>query len=356
MVARIVNLLIQLAVGLVGAGGAYWIGLPMPFLLGSLGVTAVLAMLRRSQASQKSEFVDALRKAFIAIIGVMIGQNFSPELASLLGNIWVSLGAVALFVVLAHGAGYAVYRKLGGYDRPTAIFASVPGGLVEAISFGEQAGGNVGIVTVQHFARVILVIVIVPLLFFIWSGETVGSAAGAVLSGQSSSIMDVALTVATAFSGAFLGHKLRFPAPSLIGPLVLSAALQITGVLPVHAPGWLLNMSQLVIGVGLGVAFHDISRKQLVKSLGLGAVTMVIYLSLGLALALIVAKVTPIERDALFISFAPGGVTEMSLIALSLGIGPVIVAAHHVFRISVTVVVMTFLSKRLSKKRSDNGP
>lgn len=348
MIRKIIRILIQLLLGLAGASAAYWVGLPMPFLLGSLCVTALVVMARSSEQQTKNTFPQPLRRVFTAIIGVMIGQHFSPELAGLLGSIWVSLLAVAVFVVLAHAAGYFVYRKIGGYDRPTALFAAVPGGLVEAITFAEQAGGNVSIVTVQHFARVILVIVTVPLLFLLWTGESVGSAAGQALSGARYSGLDVGLTVAIAVLGMVLGHKLRFPAPALIGPLVLSALLQVTGVLPINAPSWLLSLAQLVIGVGLGATFQDVSRAQLAKSIGLGAISMAIYLALGLALALMVAKVTPIEQAALFISFAPGGVTEMSLIALSLGIGPVIVAAHHVFRISVTVVVMALLARRLN--------
>ncbi|SHJ75584.1 hypothetical protein SAMN05444000_112127 [Shimia gijangensis] len=349
MLERPFNVLLQLAIGFAGAVVAYFLGVPMPFLLGSLGVTAAIAMARSTTSDPANSFPEFLRRGFIAVVGVMIGQNFSPELTGLLGSLWVSLGAVALFVVLAHGAGYMVYRHLGGYDRPTAVFASVPGGLVEAITFGEQAGGNVAIVTVQHFARVILVIVVVPLLFWLWTGQTVGSAAGAEMSAAGYSALDVGLTAVIAVVGMFVGKWLHFPAPALIGPLVLGAAIQISGVMPLHAPSWLLNLAQLVIGVGLGAAFQDISRKQLVKSLMLGAVAMVIYLALGLSLALMVAEVTPIARDVLFISFAPGGVTEMSLIALSLGVGPIVVAAHHVFRISVTVVVMTILSKMLKR-------
>ena len=47
--------------------------------------------------------------------------------------------------------------------------------------------------------------------------------------------------------------------------------------------------------------------------------------------------ITPIT---LFISFAPGGVTEMSLIALSVASSPALVSAHHIFRIIITVSLL----------------
>ncbi|MEL7117004.1 MAG: AbrB family transcriptional regulator, partial [Pseudomonadota bacterium] len=43
----------------------------------------------------------------------------------------------------------------------------------------------------------------------------------------------------------------------------------------------------------------------------------------------------------------PGGVTEMSLIALSLAASPVIVAVHHFIRIVCTVFITQAIKKRL---------
>lgn len=357
MIRQIPTMCVQLFLGLIGAGLALWAGLPMPFLLGSLVVTAGVAMAKIPVLGLDTRFPPQVRQVFTAMIGAMIGQSFTPELLSILDTLWISLLGVAIFVLLAHPAGYLVYRRLGGYDKPTAIFASVPGGLIEAISFCEQAGGNVSIVSVQHFARVILVIVVVPLLFFLWTGDAVGSAAGEAFSGATYSASDVFLTIAIALIGLVVGPKLRLPAGTLVGPLILSALVQVTGVFPVHAPFWMLSVAQLVVGVGLGSTFAGVSRRQLVKSLGLGTIAMSLYLVLGIAFAVSLSGITDIPLGALFASFAPGGLTEMSLIALSLNIGPIIVAAHHVFRISVTVLIMTTLSKRLvAKNRKSTRP
>ena len=42
-----------------------------------------------------------------------------------------------------------------------------------------------------------------------------------------------------------------------------------------------------------------------------------------------------------------GGVTEMSLIALSLQMSPIIVAAHHMIRIIATVIITDRLGRKL---------
>lgn len=59
----------------------------------------------------------------------------------------------------------------------------------------------------------------------------------------------------------------------------------------------------------------------------------------GIGLALTLAEFMLVPVDALFISFARGGVTETGLIVLSLGVSPVVVDCHHVSRILVTFLV-----------------
>ena len=54
--------------------------------------------------------------------------------------------------------------------------------------------------------------------------------------------------------------------------------------------------------------------------------------------------------DVLLISFAPGGVTEMSLVALSLQANPAFVTLHHIFRILMTVVELSLAARLLGMR------
>ena len=65
--------------------------------------------------------------------------------------------------------------------------------------------------------------------------------------------------------------------------------------------------------------------------------------------AMILAPFVPAEFGAMFISFAAGGLAEMSLIALSLNFNPVVVALHHRTRILLTISIGSFLSRRVFK-------
>jgi uncharacterized membrane protein AbrB (regulator of aidB expression) len=54
----------------------------------------------------------------------------------------------------------------------------------------------------------------------------------------------------------------------------------------------------------------------------------------------------------LFVSFAAGGLAEMSLIALSLNFNPVVVALHHLCRIVLTVLAGAAVAKMLFKYKT----
>ncbi len=102
----------------------------------------------------------------------------------------------------------------------------------------------------------------------------------------------------------------------------------------------------LVIGTTLGVRFTGISPAMLLRGAGLGLLSVGCMLVLGAAMSALLIPLTGESFDVLLISFAPGGVTEMALVALSLNANPAFVTMHHLYRIILTVVVIVRISAR----------
>lgn len=341
------NTLFMLAIGLAGALLARAMGVPMPFLVGALAAVGLHAGLRTARGRAEAQFPKPLRRLFVGLIGAMIGASFTRDLLAALPSIWPSLLAMTAFVGAALGLGYAMFRVIGRYDRITAFYAAMPGGLIEAVALGEEAGADVKILALQHFARVVLVVVAVPMLYLAWTGEAVGSAGGQSFEAAPWGWTDVGSVFGLAFAGMWLGPYLRLPAAHMVGPLVLSAVLHGAGLLHLSAPFWLLALAQLVVGTGLGTSFAGARGRDLVRVFTMAALYVAVVLGLAFAVAAQLGGVLPFEFDTLFVSFAPGGVTEMGLVALSLGISPVIVTVHHVFRIALTVWLAGIVAARL---------
>lgn len=351
--SKALQLTLVLATALAGAFAALAMSWPIPFLLGSLVATAVIALPFAARTGRPVFFPKTLRETFIAVIGSMIGTTFTPDVLSMAPTLAFTLCSMMGFVVLAQASNYVIFHYLGGYDRPTSFYAAMPGGLIEAVEMGTKAGGDVETLSIQHFVRIVLVILIVPLLFLVVTGEVVGSSASQTLEKGPSECRDWLMVALIAPVGLWIGKASRLPAAPLLGPLVLTAILQSSGAIDLGGPPALLNLAQLIVGASLGAQFAKTTPRRLVFALVLGCVSVLVTLAIASGFALIVGQFVPLSFRTLLISFAPGGVTEMSLIALSLGVSPVLVSTHHLFRILFTVGLAGLLFKRLGNGSSE---
>ena len=335
--------------GFIGGCIFFWFGAPMPFMLGGIFGSAAFVIIYERTGKKLPKVSRWVRLIFIAIIGTMIGSRFSPELLALLPQFWISGLAIIPFILISHAGSYLLMRKAGGYRQIDAYFATLPGGIVDSAALAEKAGADLRIVTAQHFIRIILVVTAVPFLFLALSGEPVGSLAGETISASDYDSRDVLLILSIALTGLYLGRLIRLPVFHMVGPLILALSLSVSGVISIDIPDWLAHLAQYMVGTALGAQFSGMSKKLLIKGLGVGVIVGLYMLVVGTVFALVLTGYVPAEFSALFVSFAAGGLAEMSLIALSLNFNPVVVALHHLTRIFLTVVFGSVMAKYVFK-------
>ncbi|WP_417728879.1 AbrB family transcriptional regulator [Roseovarius sp.] len=327
------------------------IGLPLPFMLGPLASSALIATALPERLPTGYRFPQKLRLMFIAIIGLMIGSQVTPALFTEAHHYLLTFAAVTVFVGLAHATGYAIFRQIGGYDSTTAFYASTPGGLYESIEMGEAAGADMTRLMMQQFLRIIVVVTAVPLGLSLWLGAPVGSSGGMTLARAEVPWSDLPLIVLAGLGGLGLGHVLRLPAGQMTGPMALAAALSLTGWLSFDIPQWLVNMAQIVLGTTLGMRFTGLSRGLLLRGAALAMTSVGAMLTLGVLLAFLLHIATGEAVDVLLITLAPGGVTEMALVALSLNANPAFVTLHHIYRIVLTVLTLGVVTRLRQRQR-----
>ena len=335
------------AAGFVGGSCAYLINAPMPFLLGGILGTAMFVLWYEREDKQLPQLTRWVRLVFMSIIGTMIGSRFTADHLTLIPQFWVSALALIPFILLAHGGNFVIMRYIGRFTRLDAYYAALPGGIMDSAALAEEAGADVRVVTAQHFVRIILVVASVPLLFLVIQGNAVGSLAGESMAATEYGARDITLILAIALAGLMFGRLTRLPVPHMLGPLVFALVLSVSGLVSVGFPDWLTHLAQYMIGTALGAQFSGLSRRLLLRGLWIGLLVGAYMLGLGAGIALILVNVVPAEFPPLFVSFAAGGLAEMSLIALSLNFNPVVVALHHLVRILMTVSIGAFMAKHI---------
>jgi len=324
-----------------GAGGLLAIaaGLPLAMLLGSMVATAVAPMLGLRFFGQRPAVPQKWRFVLVPVIGVAIGAGFPADFLTQARQWWVTLAALVVFIPVAHAFGYGLFRRVGKLSPQTAYYAAMPGGFIESLEMGEKSGADMPLLIMLQFLRLILCIVLIPIAFSIFEGQAVGSSAGMVLgNGAPLAAVDVAVMVAIGALGWFIAAKLGLPAAVLSGPLLLSGLAHATGLTEAAPPGWAVLVTQWVMGTSLGVRLAGFSRAQAGLAGVLASVNVTVLLLIALGIALLLSGPVGEPVSAIILAFAPGGVSEMSLVALSLHVSAVYVSMHHLLRIVLAVI------------------
>ncbi|SDE61027.1 AbrB family transcriptional regulator [Limimaricola pyoseonensis] len=323
--------LFALAIGAVCGWLAALAGMPLPWMLGPMignTLAAVLALPVRGP--------DRLRPLVIPVIGVMLGSAMSPEMFGAAGRYAASFALLLPFLGLTALVSYAVYRRLGRYDPVTAFFSAMPGGLNDMLILGGAAGGNEKRIALAHAARVLLVILFV-VLFYGYALDVTSDEVSRGTAATALAPLDWLLLGAAAVAGVPLGKLMRMPAPQIVGPMLLSGAMHVTGLVTVAPPGFLIVVAQVVIGTVIGCRFLGTTARQIGRDLSLGAVSSLAMIAVAVGFATALTALTGIPLSLSFLGYSPGGLTEMSLLALAMGQDVAYVSVLHLVRIMLVI-------------------
>jgi len=149
-----------LAVSLAAALACVALHTPLPWMIGPL-----LAVAATRVAGWPVDALPGGRQAAQWIIGTALGLYFSPLVAQRVsGFVWLLVLGALFAIAVGYLCGYLL-SVLGGTDRTTAVFASVPGGAAEMAVLGERFGARVDQVAAAQSIRILLVVVTIPSVF-----------------------------------------------------------------------------------------------------------------------------------------------------------------------------------------------
>ncbi|KKW67126.1 hypothetical protein AAV94_12435 [Lampropedia cohaerens] len=337
--ARIV---IGLLLALMGAGLALAVGLPLPWLLGPLLVTAATRMMGWPGRCARPFNIFGRW-----MIGLALGLYFTPAVMASLKTQWplVLLGAV--YALALAGLGYWVLRRMAGLDAATAWFSAAIGSASEMASMAQRHGARVDQVASVHSLRVLLVVVIVPFAFQWWYGlpPNVMVAVPVQWGG-------LALLMAGAAVAGAVMQRLGVPSGWMMGALAFAGVLSVAGMPLSGLPPWLSWAGQLCIGWSLGDRYHPSFLRSAPRLMAVVAGTTLAFMAVSVVLAWIVTQVVDVPLGTLMLALAPGGIAEMTITAKVLNLGVPLVTAMHVTRLVVVVMTTGWLYRHFVRTRA----
>ncbi|PJI40187.1 AbrB family transcriptional regulator [Ferrovibrio sp.] len=335
------NLASSLPALLIGAaGGAVFLMLHMPlaWMLGAMFFTGV-GVLAGIDRKLTMRVEPRLRTVMIVIIGVMLGSAFRPEMIERARE-WVNLIVLMMaYIPIVTTICYLMFRHLARLDPVTAYFSAAPGGLQEMTLVGEAFGGDGRSIILTHALRIFITVMTVPVYFrFVEKLNVPPMAQGPHM--WQLPWHEGALLVTCGAAGWYAARFLRIPAAQLVGPMVVSALVHLAGWSHAAPPPELVATAQVVMGAALGCRFVGTPLKEVGRIATYAVIGTLIMLAVALGMTLSFAAWAGIPTEALMLVLSPGGMAEMSLVALGLGVEVAIVASMHIFRIAVVVIAV----------------
>lgn len=323
-------------------------GAPLPFLFGSL-----FGCLTASIFGIELAGMPLVSNVSRTVLGVAIGTTLTMEVITTIPRYIPTLLIVPLYVGLISCVGYPFFRRILKYDRPTAFYSSMPGGLQDMVVFGIEAGGNPRTLSLVHATRSLVLVTIAPIVLTQIFELELDNPLGSPIT-ELPLIENIGLFL-TGIVGMILFRKLKLFGADILGPLLLSAPLAIFGILTHRPSEEMIILSQFFIGIGVGIHYQGINTKELSRDIiaGLGFVAVVIAIALITLLG--ASQISDIPLFELFLCFWPGGQAEIAVMTLAAGGSVSIIVLHHIVRIFLVITGAPILHK-LKKKRESSNP
>jgi len=337
---------LALLLGLICGLIAHTIRMPLAWMLGPMIGCTVAALMQAPILSPMK-----LRPWVMPVIGVLLGSRISVDVLAAATGWWAIAVVLVPFLLVTAASSYWYYRRIGGYDRPTAFFSAMPGGLTDMILMGSAAGGDERKISLAQATRVSIVICGV-VLFYTWViGINADATQRTWVGLEVLTLWDWGVLAGCAVLGVPLGRVINLPAGLIMGPMVLSGIAHVAGVVEVAPPTIIVIVALLIMGTTIGCRFIGSTPRDVGRDILLGVASAGLMIAIAVGFAATVAAATGTNLSEIFLAYSPGGVVEMSLLALAMGQDVTFVTVMHLFRIFVIVFGAGYGYRLISRRR-----
>ena len=341
-----------LIVGGTVAGG--WLldraGLPASYLFVALIIGLVYALATPGRV----ELPPAAFRVAQAVTGVAIGTFVESSILTGLGWRWIPVIVVSAATLALTIAAGIVLARIAEVDRPTASLGMVAGGAAGIVAMAGDLGADDRLVAFMQYLRVLAVTLLTPLLVPIAFGvhSHVSVDQGPLLGG----IDGWALIVGAGLAGALIGARLNLPAPALLGPLILTAVLTVSGLTDgTDIPVLAREAAFSAIGLWIGLSFDPEALRR-IASLALPVTASIVLLLLGcFVLGWLLDLTAGVSLLDGYLATTPGGLYAVLPIAYGSGANTTFVLAVQVMRLLAMILAAPLVVRWLVRSREPDS-
>ncbi len=334
---------------LIAAAGGALLGLanfPAGWLTGSF-----VAVTGAALASRPVFVPDSVTRVTFVLLGILLGGTITPESLRLMAAWPASLVFLTIAMAIVTAAVAAYLHYVHGWDTLSALFASAPGALSQALALAASTGADVRSVATVQAVRLLVFTVGLPLGVALTGARGDGPEAAVAVAGISS-WPELLILVGSCGAVAALAHKWRVPGGLIVGSMLTSGILHGSGMVDVNLPPAVAVVCFVTLGATIGVRFRGVDIQLLRQMAGAALGALAVGTTLAFAFAFLAAWSLSLRMSDTFLAYVPGGLEAMTILAFALQLDPAFVGAHHLARYILLAVSLPIVAAWLRDKSS----
>ena len=343
-----IEFLIVILISTPSAIVADYFNIPLAWMLGPMLAISIAAL-----AGIKVKMPKLALSAILIILGLHIGNYIDQNLLSQMKD-WIWTSIVMFFYILASILIVSKYlQKFSGYKEKTSIFSAAPGALGPLLILAEYEKSDLSQVATAHLIRLIIIITLFP--FFVVNFSPTEAMEIEKFNYMDQNHLDLLILLIGSIILIYIFDKIKVPAPLLAGALVASGILQITEIASYKLPDQSINFCLLILGASIGCRFADKSLNEVIKNTVHSFVATALLVILGIIAAIVASYFVENNFLTLLLSYCPGGIYEVAVIAIAFNLDPNFVAFHHIIRLLMILFAVPVILRLIDKKRTSNS-
>jgi membrane AbrB-like protein len=320
---------------------------PLAWMLGPMIITSI-----GSLAGLKVKMPKLALSSILIILGLHIGNYIDQNLFDQMFNwIWTSV-IMLIYIIICIMMVSKYLQKYAGYGNKASIFSAAPGALGPLMILAENEKTDLSQVATSHLIRLIIIITVIP--FIIVNNATTETLILDDFNYMTQNHLNLLMLITASIIFILIFDKIKVPAALLSGTLFASGLLQITDVATYKLPDVSINFCLLILGASVGCRFAEKTIKEIANNSLHSLIATTILVLLGFVAAYAATFFVDTNILTLILSFSPGGIYEVAVIAIAFDLEPDFVAFHHIIRLLFILFTVPLILKVLSKFKKLN--
>ncbi len=323
---------------------AEYFNIPLAWFLGPMLATSIASLKGLNLKMPK-----LMLSSILILLGLYIGNYIDKNLFTQMSQ-WAWTSIIMLIYIILSVIIVSKYLQIfSKYERKTSIFSAAPGALGPLMILAEnEKKADLSQVATSHLIRLIIIITVFP--FVVNSFYETDNIKVIEETAVNQNSLNLILLILSSILLIKIFDKLRVPAALLSGTLFASGFLQITDIASYKLSPEIINFCLLILGASVGCRFANKTFKEIANNAFHSFVATFLLVALGLVAAYVASMIIDKNFFTLLLSYCPGGIYEVAVIAIFFNLDPEFVSFHHIIRLLMILFIVPLILRLIEKK------